>query len=106
MPISGVGGDHFIGNAGLCHLWASLRARREAIIRVLALLRKGAPFPAQRAWHPKGTSCGARLLSSRHAKIRTLHWREVHKAEVEICKAEAQARHEAVRKSCKHEWQV
>jgi hypothetical protein len=35
--------------AGLSHLRASLRARREAIIRVVALLGKGAPFPAQRA---------------------------------------------------------
>jgi len=45
-------------NAGLSHLWAFLRARREAIIRapqevplgcVVALLGKGTPFPAQRA---------------------------------------------------------
>lgn len=36
-------------NAELSHLWISLRARREAIIRGVALLGKGSPFPAQRA---------------------------------------------------------
>lgn len=35
-------------NAGLSHLRASLRARREAIIRVVAFLAKGTPFPAER----------------------------------------------------------
>jgi hypothetical protein len=32
-------------NAELIHLWVSLRARREAIIRVVAMLGKGTPFP-------------------------------------------------------------
>ena len=34
-------------NAVLSHLWASLRARREAIICGVTLLGKGAPFPAE-----------------------------------------------------------
>jgi hypothetical protein len=33
----------------LSHLWASLRARREAIISGVASLAKGTPFPARRA---------------------------------------------------------
>jgi hypothetical protein len=36
-------------NAVLGHLWASLRARREAIISGVASLAKGTPFPARRA---------------------------------------------------------
>ncbi|MGD9171409.1 MAG: hypothetical protein PVI97_15335, partial [Candidatus Thiodiazotropha sp.] len=46
-------------NAGLGHLRASLRARREAVICGVASLVKGMPLPARRALHPKGTSCGA-----------------------------------------------
>jgi len=33
----------------LGHLWASLRARREAVICCVAFLEKGMPFPARRA---------------------------------------------------------
>ena len=61
-------------NAVLNHLWASLRARREAVIPRghaicgVALLEKGQPFPAERA---------LQLTASRHAEIvkqyRTLH---------------------------------
>jgi hypothetical protein len=36
-------------NAGLRHLWASLRARREAVICGVAPLGKDLPFPARRA---------------------------------------------------------
>ena len=36
-------------NAVLGHLWASLRARREAVICGVASLVKGTPFPARRA---------------------------------------------------------
>ena len=36
-------------NAGLGHLWASLRARRVAIICGVTSLGKGMPFPAKRA---------------------------------------------------------
>jgi hypothetical protein len=36
-------------NAVLGHLWASLRARREAVICGVASLVKGGPFPARRA---------------------------------------------------------
>ncbi|MCU7920733.1 MAG: hypothetical protein KZQ95_20615 [Candidatus Thiodiazotropha sp. (ex Epidulcina cf. delphinae)] len=36
-------------NAGLGPWRASLRARRQAIVRVVAWLGKGAPFPAPRA---------------------------------------------------------
>ena len=36
-------------NAVLGHLWASLRARREAVICGVASLVKGEPFPARRA---------------------------------------------------------
>ena len=35
-------------NAVLDHLWASLRARREAVICSVASLVKGTPFPARR----------------------------------------------------------
>jgi hypothetical protein len=56
-------------NAGLGHLRASLRARREAVICGVASLVKGMPFPARRALHPKGTSCGAQLTASRHADM-------------------------------------
>jgi hypothetical protein len=45
-------------NAGLSDLWASLRARREAIICGVASLGKGMPFPAKRA---------LQLMASRHA---------------------------------------
>ena len=55
-------------NAGLGHLWASLRARREAVICGGAPLEKGAPFPARRA---------LQLTASCHAEnvkqYRTLH---------------------------------
>ena len=50
-------------NAELGHLGVSLRARREAIICGVASLVKGLPFPARRALHPKGTSCGAQLMA-------------------------------------------
>jgi len=36
-------------NAVLPHLWASLRARREAVISDVASLAKDTPFPARRA---------------------------------------------------------
>ena len=36
-------------NAVLGHLWASLRARSEAVIYGVASLVKGTPFPARRA---------------------------------------------------------
>ena len=36
-------------NAELSHLWASLRARREAVICAVAPLGKEQPFPARRA---------------------------------------------------------
>lgn len=55
-------------NAVLSHLWASLRARREAVICGVTLLGKDAPFPAERA---------LQLTASRHAEnveqYRTLH---------------------------------
>ncbi len=47
-------------NAGLGHLWASLRARREAIIGGVAPLGKDMPFPARRA---------LQLMASRHADM-------------------------------------
>ena len=47
-------------NAGLSHLWASLRARREAIICGVASLGKDMPFPARRA---------LQLITSRHADM-------------------------------------
>ncbi len=50
-------------NAGLSHLWASLRARREAIICGVASLEKDMPFPARRA---------LQLMASRHADMCTL----------------------------------
>jgi hypothetical protein len=37
------------GNAGLNHLAGSLRASREAVVRGVAPLGKGAPLPARRA---------------------------------------------------------
>ena len=46
-------------NAVLSHLWASLRARREAVICVVASLGKDQPFPARRA---------LQLTASRHAE--------------------------------------
>ena len=55
-------------NAGLSYLWASLRARREAVICGVAFLEKGMPFPAERA---------LQLTASRRAEIikqyETLH---------------------------------
>ena len=50
-------------NAVLGHLWASLRARREAIICHVASLEKDMPFPARRA---------LQLMASRHADMRRL----------------------------------
>ena len=50
-------------NAGLSHLWASLRARREAFICGVAPLGKDMPFPARRA---------LQLTASRHADVYTL----------------------------------
>ena len=47
-------------NAGLDHLWASLRARREAAICGVASLEKDMPFPARRA---------LQLAASRHADM-------------------------------------
>ena len=55
-------------NAVLSHLWASLRARREAVICRVTLLGKDAPLPAERA---------LQLTASRRAEnvkqYRTLH---------------------------------
>ena len=55
-------------NAVLNHLWASLRARREAAICGVTFLEKGRPFPAERA---------LQLTASRRAEnvkqYRTLH---------------------------------
>ena len=51
-------------NAGLSHLWASLRAWREAVICCVASLRKGMPFPARRA---------LQLTASRNADMYTLY---------------------------------
>jgi len=50
-------------NAGLGHLWASLRARREAVICGVAPVGKDTPFPARRA---------LQLTASRHADMYTL----------------------------------
>jgi hypothetical protein len=36
-------------NAVSCHLWASLRASREALVRGVTTLGKGWPFTARRA---------------------------------------------------------
>lgn len=56
-------------NAGLGHLWASLRARRETVICGVASLEKGMPFSARRA---------LQLTVSRHADMCPLfvtpHW--------------------------------
>ena len=46
-------------NAVLSHLWASLRARREAVICCVASLGKDQPFPARFA---------LQLTASRHAE--------------------------------------
>jgi len=46
-------------NAVLSHLWACLRARREAAIRGVAPLGKDQPFPARRA---------LQLTAARHAE--------------------------------------
>ena len=55
-------------NAGLGHLWTSLRARREAVICGVAFLEKGMPFSVERA---------LQLTASRRAEhvkqYRTLH---------------------------------
>jgi len=51
-------------NAGLSHLWVSLRARREAIICGVASLGKDMPFPAKRA---------LQIMASRHADMYHLH---------------------------------
>jgi len=51
-------------NAELGHLWASLRARREAVICGVASLVKGGPFPARRA---------LQLTASRLADMCTLY---------------------------------
>lgn len=50
-------------NAALVHLGASLRARREAVICVVAPLVKDTPFTARRA---------LQLTASRHAEIYVL----------------------------------
>ena len=60
-------------NAVLGYLWASLRARRAAVICGVASLVKGMPFPARRALHPKGTSFGAHLTAARLADTYTLY---------------------------------
>ena len=59
-------------NVVLSRLWASLWARREAVICGVASLAKGTPFPARRALHPKGTSFGAQLTAARLADTYTL----------------------------------
>ncbi len=51
-------------NAGLGHLWASLRAWREAVICGVASLEKGMPFSARRA---------LQLTASRHADMCPLY---------------------------------
>ena len=51
-------------NAGLDHLWASLRARREAVICGVASLEKDMPFPARRA---------LQLTASHHADMYHLY---------------------------------
>ena len=51
-------------NAGLGHLGASLRARREAAICGVASLGKDMPFPARRA---------LQLTASRHADMCTVY---------------------------------
>ena len=51
-------------NAELGHLWASLRARREAVIGGVASLVKGEPFPARRA---------LQLTASRRADMCTFY---------------------------------
>ena len=50
-------------NAVLGHLVASLRARREAVICVVASFAKDMPFTARRAWQ---------LTTSRHAETYVL----------------------------------
>ena len=55
-------------NAVLSHLWASLRARREAVICAVASFEKDQPFPARRAWQ---------LTASRHAES-TIGYDAVH----------------------------
>ena len=56
-------------NAELSHLWASLRARREAVICAVAPLGKDQPFPARRA---------LQLTASRHAES-AINYDAVHK---------------------------
>jgi len=60
-------------NAVMGHLWASLRARREVVICGVASLVKSIPFTARRALHPKGTSFGAQLTTSRLADTYMLY---------------------------------
>jgi len=55
-------------NAVLSHLWASLRARREAVICGVASLGKDQPFPARRF---------LQLTASRHAES-TIKYDAVH----------------------------
>ncbi len=52
------------GNAGLGHLWASLRVRREADICGVASFEKDMPFPVRRA---------LQLTASRHADMCLLY---------------------------------
>jgi hypothetical protein len=51
-------------NAVLNHLWASLRACREAVICGVASLGKDQPFPAR---------CALQLTASRHADMYHLY---------------------------------
>ena len=46
------------GNAGLGHLWTSLRARREVLICAVASLGKGMPFPAPQGHILRGAANG------------------------------------------------
>jgi len=55
-------------NAVLSHLWVSLRARREAIICIVASIGKDQPFPARHA---------SQLTASRHAES-AIHYDAVH----------------------------
>ena len=65
-------------NAELSHLWASLRARREAVICAVAPLGKDQPFPARRA---------LQLTASRHAES-AINYDAVHKFiyQQEVCR--------------------
>ena len=59
-------------NAVLGYLWASLRARRAAVICGGASRVKGMPFPARRAVHPQGPSVGAQRTAARLADTYTI----------------------------------